>query len=217
MQAVAAEMNLSETAFVRPLGLDYELRWFIPAVEVDLCGHATLASAHVMWQEGLVRQNDPIRFSTRSGILTAAHNGGHIELDFPATRATEASPPSELIDALGVVPWFVGRSRIRLPGCRRNCKGSSHRLPGFWQTGLGRCSWHDRHEQVRRFPVRFYLALFCAGSWHRRRPGDRLGSLLPRTVLERKARKGNDDRLAGIGTGRRGSSLCRRRASHPRW
>jgi PhzF family phenazine biosynthesis protein len=112
MQAIAAEMNLSETAFVRPLGLDYELRWFTPAVEVDLCGHATLASAHVLWPEGLVRQNDPIRFSTRSGILTAAHNGGHIELDFPAIRATEASPPSELIDALGVVPSFVGRSKF---------------------------------------------------------------------------------------------------------
>jgi PhzF family phenazine biosynthesis protein len=112
MQAVAAEMNLSETAFVRPLGRDFELRWFTPTVEVDLCGHATLAAAHVLWQECVVQQNDPIRYSTRSGILTAERRGDHIELDFPATCATEAPPPLGLVEALGVVPTFVGRSRF---------------------------------------------------------------------------------------------------------
>ena len=112
MQAVAAEMNLSETAFVRPLGRNFELRWFTPATEVDLCGHATLAAAHVLWQQGVVPQNDPIRFSTRSGTLTAERKGDHIELDFPATSATETTPPLGLIEALGVAPTFVGRSRF---------------------------------------------------------------------------------------------------------
>src|SRR5882724_2876368 len=75
MQAVGAEMNLSETAFVRPLGRDFELRWFTPVIEVDLCGHATLAAAHVLRQQGVVQQKDPIRFSTKSGILTAERKG----------------------------------------------------------------------------------------------------------------------------------------------
>src|SRR5262245_30858393 len=84
MQSVAAEMNLSETAFVRKLGSDYELRWFTPTTEVDLCGHATLASAHVMWHEGFVPQNESVRFQTKSGPLTCNQADGLIEMDFPA-------------------------------------------------------------------------------------------------------------------------------------
>jgi predicted PhzF superfamily epimerase YddE/YHI9 len=85
MQAVAAEMNLSETAFVWPVGDGFDLRWFTPAVEVDLCGHATLAAAHALWSEGLVPGEGRISFRTRSGLLTAARRGDLIELDFPAT------------------------------------------------------------------------------------------------------------------------------------
>jgi PhzF family phenazine biosynthesis protein len=122
MQAVAAEMNLSETAFVRRLEDGFELRWFTPAIEVDLCGHATLASAHALWTTGNVLPDDPIRFHTRSGILTARvmfhknigirFNGRLIELDFPATPATECGPPDGLIEALGVIttPHFVGKT-----------------------------------------------------------------------------------------------------------
>ena len=84
MQSVAAEMNLSETAFVRPLGDGLELRWFTPAIEVDLCGHATLASAHVLWTEDGFDQSRPIRFRTKSGVLTCTRVGQSIELDFPA-------------------------------------------------------------------------------------------------------------------------------------
>ncbi len=112
MQAVAQEMNLSETAFVRPLDDGFGLRWFTPLVEVDLCGHATLASAHGLWGEGVVSGTQPIRFHTRSGILTCTQDGDFIELDFPATPAQEAEPPAGLLVALGVQPSFVGKSKF---------------------------------------------------------------------------------------------------------
>jgi len=110
MQQVAAEMNLSETAFLQQTGPgEWNLRWFTPKVEVDLCGHATLASAHVLWQRG--ETADALRFQTRSGILTAVREGDAIRLDFPAQPAAESSAPSGLTDALGVTPKYVGRSR----------------------------------------------------------------------------------------------------------
>jgi PhzF family phenazine biosynthesis protein len=108
MQSVAAEMNLSETAFVRPAGEVYSLRWFTPAVEVDLCGHATLAAAHALWSESCVSDDVPIRFDTRSGELRAARQGDLIELDFPTTAPVAANldqPEVErLAKALGVMP-----------------------------------------------------------------------------------------------------------------
>jgi PhzF family phenazine biosynthesis protein len=112
MQSVAAEMNHSETAFVRRLGDEFELRWFTPAVEVALCGHATLAAAHALWQEKIVGDANPIRFRTKSGILAAARKGDSIELDFPATRAERAEPPEGLIEALGIRPVYVGRTKF---------------------------------------------------------------------------------------------------------
>lgn len=112
MQAVAAEMNLSETAFVRPVDDRFELRWFTPTVEVELCGHATLASAHALWSVGVVGRQTPIRFQTKSGELICTRQGESIELDFPATPATEAEPPPGLLEALGVEPVFVGRSKF---------------------------------------------------------------------------------------------------------
>src|SRR5881397_1826512 len=101
MQSVAQEMNLSETAFLHPEGDGYRLRWFTPAVEVDLCGHATLASAHVLWEEGHVLAQQA-RFSTRSGLLTASRSGTLIELDFPAMPEEPAEPPAGLAAALGI-------------------------------------------------------------------------------------------------------------------
>ena len=115
MQAVAAEMNLSETAFLRPAGTGrYELRWFTPTVEVELCGHATLASAHVLWTEGLAGEGQALRFDTASGMLTARPGGdGTIWLDFPATPAAAVDPPSGLLEALGGGPArFVGLGRF---------------------------------------------------------------------------------------------------------
>jgi PhzF family phenazine biosynthesis protein len=113
LQNVAAEMNLSETAFLRRLGDgDWSLRWFTPAIEVDLCGHATLASAHALWEEGLLPRGETVRFQTRSGLLTAANAGDWIELNFPATPAEAAQAPEGLLEGLGVTPLWVGRNRF---------------------------------------------------------------------------------------------------------
>jgi PhzF family phenazine biosynthesis protein len=112
MQRVAREMNLSETAFLRRQGDGFELRWFTPAIEVDLCGHATLASAHALWELGLLRAADTACFHTRSGLLTAARRDGWIELDFPSTPPVDCAAPAALIDALRVTPSYVGRSRF---------------------------------------------------------------------------------------------------------
>lgn len=110
MQSVASEMNLSETAFVRRLPDGLELRWFTPTVEVDLCGHATLATAHALWSSDLVPQGKPLCFHTRSGVLTCTQNGDFIELDFPATPPTAVAITSALSEALGAEPSYLGKS-----------------------------------------------------------------------------------------------------------
>jgi predicted PhzF superfamily epimerase YddE/YHI9 len=107
MQAVAAEMNLSETAFLLREGDDWRLRWFTPTVEVDLCGHATLASAHI-----LLEKEGEVRFLTRSGTLTARRSGAWIELDFPSLPAEPAPAPDGLAEALGAAPVQLGKSRF---------------------------------------------------------------------------------------------------------
>jgi PhzF family phenazine biosynthesis protein len=111
MQDVAREMNLSETAFLvaRADGA-WDLRWFTPAVEVDLCGHATLASAHVLWDEGHLARSEAARFHTKSGLLTCVAKGAWIEMDFPAKRQEPATPPDELGPALGVTMKYVGKN-----------------------------------------------------------------------------------------------------------
>ena len=114
MQRVAMEMNLSETAFPRPLdepGADFELRWFTPKVEVALCGHATLASAHVLYETGAVPPGRPIRFRTlRSGVLTVTRSeDGMLAMDFPACPPEKADVPG-LAEALGVSPTWTGRN-----------------------------------------------------------------------------------------------------------
>ena len=112
MLSVAREMNLAETAFLlqRPDG--WGLRWFTPALEVDLCGHATLASAHVLWETGQLPTDETARFHTRSGLLTAVKRGDWIELDFPATPDEPVEAPDGLAESLGVTPLYVGRSRF---------------------------------------------------------------------------------------------------------
>ena len=102
LRNVAREMNLSETAFLLPRDGEFDLRWLTPAVEVDLCGHATVASAHVLWEDGHLPPGKQARFHTRSGLLTADRRGDWIELDFPVKIATVAEPPAELLPALGV-------------------------------------------------------------------------------------------------------------------
>ena len=112
LQAVAAEMNLSETAFLRPHpDGGYRLRWFTPTHEVDLCGHATLASAHVLWTEGLLAPEAPARFRTASGALTAIRDDEWITMDVPTDPPRPVAPPASLLDGLGATdPVYVGRT-----------------------------------------------------------------------------------------------------------
>jgi PhzF family phenazine biosynthesis protein len=123
LQDVAREMNLSETAFLYPVppgdakpgfqAGDWHLRWFTPATEVELCGHATLASAHVLWQTGRLAAGETARFHTLSGLLTAARkDDGWIELDFPSRRVEAVEPPDGLLAAFDLpAAVFVGKSR----------------------------------------------------------------------------------------------------------
>jgi PhzF family phenazine biosynthesis protein len=110
MQSVAAEMNLSETAFLVRRADGFDLRWFTPSIEVALCGHATVASAHVLWEEDHLAPGEQARFHTLSGLLTADRAGDWIELDFPAKPETAAPAPDGLIEALGAQPKYIGKN-----------------------------------------------------------------------------------------------------------
>lgn len=108
MQSIAAEMNLSETAFVRKINDGFSLRWFTPKTEVELCGHATLASAHILWQEGIIRSEDEAVFHTvYKGKLTAKKTGDEIELDFPVNVPVPSEEKNELENALGAKPFTL--------------------------------------------------------------------------------------------------------------
>src|SRR5688572_31810551 len=113
MRAVAREMNLSETAFLVRREDGFDLRWFTPAVEVDLCGHATLASAHVLWEEGHLGRGEQARFHTRSGLLTADRAAdGLIELDFPVKSDEPLGEPPDLAAALGAKVLEIRKNRF---------------------------------------------------------------------------------------------------------
>jgi len=112
MQELASEINLPETAFVLKEGDHYNLRWFTPKVEVDLCGHATLASAHILWEVGVVEGHAEILFSTNSGDLRIHKKGSWIEMDFPSEPEMETDPPKYLLESLGVEPLYIGKNRF---------------------------------------------------------------------------------------------------------
>jgi len=114
MQGLAAEMKHSETAFARPRADGgFDLRWFTPTVEVDLCGHATLAAAHVLWESGTLAGDKEAAFHTRSGVLKARRRGGWIDMDFPAEPAAAVTDaPAALVEALRIRPKFIGRNRL---------------------------------------------------------------------------------------------------------
>ncbi|MCL4243578.1 MAG: PhzF family phenazine biosynthesis protein [Candidatus Dadabacteria bacterium] len=109
MQGLAAEMNLSETAFLYREDEGFRLRWFTPTTEVRLCGHATLASAHVLWEAGYLAPNETAVFHTLSGRLTAKKNDGLLSIDLPADAPVEVEAPKALIDAFGIEPLYVGK------------------------------------------------------------------------------------------------------------
>src|SRR6266516_4065068 len=172
MQGVAREMNLSETAFLLAENSGYRLRLFTPAVEVALCAHATLASAHVLWQEGHLAAGAAARFHTQSGLLTAEQRGDWIELDLPATAAVPTPPPAGLCEALGVTPRWTGRSkfdylleldsRFFAPRAGVNedpVTGSAHcALAPFWSEHLHRTEMTAYQASPRGGVVRVRLA-----------------------------------------------------------
>jgi PhzF family phenazine biosynthesis protein len=106
MQKIAQEMNLPETAFLFPYQDGYSLRWFTPNTEVELCGHATLASAHVLWELEMLPVNLKANFYTKSGLLTAIKDGNWIQLDFPVEPVSESEYPNELIEALNICTYL---------------------------------------------------------------------------------------------------------------
>ena len=114
MQSVAAEMNLSETAFVTHANGKWNLRWFTPTLEVDLCGHATLAAAHVLWESGLGKKSQPLQFRSRSGTLTVEWGNDAYEMDFP-TLPVEAIPiPTGFSEAIGADAVWIGTNGMDL-------------------------------------------------------------------------------------------------------
>lgn len=155
LQRVAAEMNLSETAFLWPEADGFRLRWMTPSTEVDLCGHATLASAHVLWESG--RAEGTIRFHTRSGVLQAERDGAQIMLDFPATPPRPSEPPAGLFEALGVDATEVCRSRfdilVRLPdeAAVRALRPDLRALSRVDARGVIVTAEGSRHDFVSRF------------------------------------------------------------------
>jgi PhzF family phenazine biosynthesis protein len=114
MQNVATEMNQAETAFLLPMPGGFALRWFTPTAEVELCGHATLASAHILWETGTLEPEEVANFSTRSGVLRAKREGDGIALDFPSEPAHDVPLPPSLANALGAEPVFVGANQMDL-------------------------------------------------------------------------------------------------------
>ncbi|MCF6255777.1 MAG: PhzF family phenazine biosynthesis protein [Gammaproteobacteria bacterium] len=112
MQAVAEEMNLSETAFVCACDDGFELRWFTPTIEVDLCGHATLAAAHVLWEQNMLTAGTTARFQSKSGCLRVRQSADRIELDFPAEPVVATKAPDALLSALGIEHAEVYRNRL---------------------------------------------------------------------------------------------------------
>lgn len=112
LQNFAAEMNLSETAFIWKEQEGYNLRWFTPKNEEELCGHATLASAHVLWETGLLKLKNEAVFNTKSGVLTAKKSGEWIYINLPSEPPEEAEAPKSLIEGLGVEPLYTGKNRL---------------------------------------------------------------------------------------------------------
>ncbi|MGQ0701806.1 MAG: PhzF family phenazine biosynthesis protein [Gemmatimonadales bacterium] len=152
MQAVAREMNQAETAFLVRQDDGFGLRWFTPTVEVDLCGHATLASAHYLWEERILSGGEPAVFHTKSGRLTATREGEWITLDFPATRPGPCEPPAGLLPALGLTRAETLRSRfdylvvIEEPAGLRELRPDLGRLAGIPARGVIVTAPSDRPE-----------------------------------------------------------------------
>jgi PhzF family phenazine biosynthesis protein len=142
MQRVAGEMNLSETAFLHPKGKVWSLRWFTPACEVKLCGHATLAGAFTLWQAGRLAPDAPACFDTLGGRLECRRDGEWIEMDFPAVKPVACEAPPDLVEALGVAPVWAGANgmdylvEVEHAGKLRALRPDFHTLAGLPVRGV---------------------------------------------------------------------------------
>ena len=163
MQHVAREMNLAETAFLVRRADGFDLRWFTPAVEVDLCGHATLASAHVLWEEGHLEPAETARFHTRSGLLTASRHGELDRARLPrhAGRPADCRPSSRA--RLGAPMRLRGPQPVRLPGGARLRGRGARRWRPTWRacSRLGGPRRH-RHRPRRTTPAYDFVSRFFA-------------------------------------------------------
>ena len=214
MQSLASEMNLSETAFLHPNGDGYALRWFTPVAEVALCGHATLASAHALWETGRADPGEAIAFATLSGTLTAARRGDWIEMDFPATSPEPAEAPPELAEALGLAPRWTGRSRFdwlveaASPAEVAAARPDMTRLAAIEGRGvILTAAGGDGADVTSRY--------FAPGVRHPRGPGHRLGPLRPGAVLVGAARARPPRLPPGLGPRRDPARRGPRRPRHP--
>ena len=185
MQDIAAENNLSETAFIVPRGPDFDLRWFTPALEIDLAGHPTLASAFVLFNEGK-SLGDCIRFHSRSGELAVTRKGDVLEMDFPSRPAVPCAVPEALVRGLGKKPDAVFKARDYLAVFPtetevRLLQPDFEALRTLDALGIIATAPGER--------LRFRFALLCAGGRYCRRSGHRLGALHPDSVLVATARK----------------------------
>lgn len=160
MQKIAFEMNLAETAFVLKQPDGFSLRWFTPTAEVDLCGHATLASANILWKTGICNEKEMIRFHTKSGVLTTRKENGVIEMDFPAISEKEIDYPIELIDSIGgAKPKYVGMTKWNYLIELENEKAVRDVVPDFnamlnlpgWGTIVTARASMDGYDFVSRF------------------------------------------------------------------
>ena len=157
LQAVGREMNLSETAFLVQNADGFDLRWFTPKAEVDLCGHATLASAHVLWQQNLANPTEVIRFSTKSGVLKAVRMGDAIELDFPLEPDEPADPPAHLLSALGVSARYVGKNRFDYVVEVESEQVLRQVAPDFKLLGSDSLPGCDRYQPISRPTIRLRI------------------------------------------------------------
>jgi Phenazine biosynthesis-like protein len=174
MQAIAAENNLAETAFFVRAGGDYALRWFTPTVEVDLCGHATLASGHVVLRF-LEPQRDSVGFHTaKAGTLVVSRSADALAMDFPARPAVSCEAPAGLLEALGGAPREVLRARDHLVVYETAAEIAALK-PDL--VALGKVDCWAAIVTARRGRHRFRVAFLRAGARRSRRSGDRLGAL----------------------------------------
>lgn len=157
MQSIAAEMNQAETAFLYPDGDVWRLRWFTPTIEVDLCGHATLAAAHTLWESGRAVRDKPLSFSTRSGVLRVSPTSNGYEMNFPALPVRAAEAPAELAEVLAAPPIWTGENgmdsfvELADEATVRSLQPDLHRLAKLPVRGVIVTARSSRFDFVSRF------------------------------------------------------------------